>query len=320
MGTVLRIAVEAEDRGTALQASEAAYRAVVAVEARLSTWRPDSELALLNQAAAGAPRELSPELVEDLAAALHWWQATQGAFDPGLGALVAAWGLREDGRVPERQALVRAREASGARHLDLDGTLATRGHPEFRIEEGGFGKGRGLDAALEAASAFPVRSLSLDFGGQLAVLGGDPSAFAVAHPDRRETEALRFQLGSGSVATSGTSERSWELQGRRVHHLLDPRTGEPAQDFGSLTVWAASATAADCLATGLYALGPRAALRWAAQHPGIELLVLERQGGDRLLATATPRFADRITALHPGVGLRVWSGDPHDRLTVPSRP
>ncbi len=89
MGTILFLHVEAPTRQVALAASEAAVQAVEGVERRLSTWRSDTELATLNRHPAGAELALSPELSADLSAAVRVWQLTAGAFDPGIGALVA---------------------------------------------------------------------------------------------------------------------------------------------------------------------------------------------------------------------------------------
>ncbi|HEY9422392.1 MAG TPA: FAD:protein FMN transferase, partial [Thermoanaerobaculia bacterium] len=80
----------------------------------------------------------------------------------------------------------------------------------------------------------------------------------------------------------------------------DPRTGEPAPDIGSVTVWTADPLRADCLSTGLYVLGPERALDWAAAHPGVEALVL-RPRGDRLEAWASPGLKGRLRTLSPEV-------------------
>src|SRR5262245_2042824 len=113
MGTDLALEVTAPTRDQALAASEAAVRAIEAVEARLSTWRDDSELARLNAAPAGQPFALSPELERDLEQARDLWRATDGLFDPGVGALVRAFGLRAGGRTPSEEELARAKAAGG---------------------------------------------------------------------------------------------------------------------------------------------------------------------------------------------------------------
>jgi FAD:protein FMN transferase len=287
MGTALDIEVEAANRLTGLAASERAVEALEAAEARLSTWRDDTELARLNRTPVGQPRTLSPALTRDLQAARRCWEETGGAFDPGVGALVRAWGLRSGGRIPDPAEL---RAANGASGLRLHDGVAVR-EKDLLLEEGGWGKGAGLVDALEALKRDGVARASLDLGGQVAVLGG--WEIPVADPRRRDRSVAVLKVDGGSVSTSGNGERGIVVEGKRLGHILDPRTGEPAPDFGSLTVWTADPLRADCLSTGLYVLGPERALAWAAAHPGVEVLVL-RTEGDRLRALASPGLRGKL--------------------------
>ncbi len=301
MGTSLVVVLEAPTREEALEASERAVRAIEAAEARLSTWREDTELARLNRAPVGEAVEISAELARDLAEARRWWRETGGTFDPGCGALVEAWGLREGGRLPSQGEVVSARQA-GFADLALEGRSAVRRHDRLRIEEGGFGKGAGLDDALAALEGTAVSEATIDLGGQVAVRGRGPFPVAIANPDRRDESLLLAEIDRGSLSTSGNSERRSTVGGRSFGHLLDPRTGEPAPDFGSVTVWAPSATASDCLSTGLFVLGPEEALAWADGRTGIEVVVIERaSGGWR--ARATPGFRGRLRPLGQDVRL-----------------
>ncbi|HSU84067.1 MAG TPA: FAD:protein FMN transferase [Thermoanaerobaculia bacterium] len=290
MGTALDIEVEAADRPAALAASERAVEALEAAEARLSTWRDDTELARLNRTPVGEPRTLSPALARDLQAARSCWGETGGAFDPGVGALVRAWGLRSGGRIPDPAEL---RAANGASGLRLHDGVAVR-EKDLLLEEGGWGKGAGLVDALEALKRDGVARASLDLGGQVAVLGG--WEIPVADPRRRDRSVAVLKVDGGSVSTSGNSERGIVVEGKRLGHILDPRTGHPAPDFGSLTVWTADPLRADCLSTGLYVLGPERALAWAADHPGVEVLVL-RTDGDRLRALASPGLRGKLKTM-----------------------
>ena len=303
MGTSLDLAIEAADRASALEASERAVAALEAAEARLSTWRDDSELARWNRGIDA----VSPALAADLAAARSCREETDGAFDPAVGALVQAWDLRGKGRVPSTPEL---RQAVAA---------VRSGRP---LEEGGFGKGAGLADALEALAASPgVARASLDLGGQLAVFdrqGGGQWEVPVADPRNRERAVVSFAIDRGSDSTSGNSERGIVVDGRRLGHILDPRTGEPAPDFGSVTVWTDDPLRADCLSTGLYVMGPERALTWAAAHPGVEVLVLRERDG-KLEALATPGLAGNLKVLVPD--LRVETRTESDGLRrEPARP
>jgi len=291
MGTLLEIAVEAASREQGLAASERAVEALEAAEARLSTWRDDTELARLNQAPSGEPRSLSPALASDLGAARRCWEETERAFNPAVGPLVRVWGLRTGGQSPSAEERSAAVADSRLEDLRLEGGIAVRERPGLTLEEGGFGKGAGLGDAMAALAVAGVTRASLDLGGQVAVLGGGWTV-PVADPRQRDRQAVALAIDGGSVSTSGNSERPG--------HLLDPRTGEPVPDFGSVTVWTADPLRADCLSTGLYVLGPEGALRWAAAHPGVEVLVL-RVDGDRLRALASPGLKGKLKALDPKV-------------------
>ncbi len=310
MGTVLVLTVEGADYAQALAASEAAVRALEAAEARLSTWRPESELSRLNRAPVGESVALSPELAAELAAARRCYELTGGAFDPGIGPVLDAWGLRTGGRVPGAAELAAARAASGLDGLELlPGGRAVRRREGLRLEEGAFGKGAGLDRALEALRTLqpPVRAL-LDLGGQVALLR--PRAdwrIALADPADRGRPVVELSGIEGSVSTSGNGERSFEVAGHRLGHLFDPRTGRPAEDFGSLTVVANSGLLADCLSTGLYVLGPARAFAWAERHPEVEVLVLERRNA-RLRARATRGLTGRLRSLDRQLELEVVAG------------
>ncbi len=242
MGTELMVQVTARDRATALAASEAAVHAVERTEARLSIWRSESELSRLNNTPVGAWFEVSPALAEDLELALLCHRETGGAFDPTVGSTVP-----------------------GLHHLELDQRRRrARRTAAVTVDPGGFGKGIGLDAALAAATEAGAIGVVVDLGGQVAV-SGTVLGVDVADPADRGRVVATLEISGGSVATSGHSERPG--------HLVDPVSGGPTPDYGSVTVRAPSAARADCLSTGLYVLGPQGALSHAPE--GVEVVVVE---------------------------------------------
>ena len=301
MGTLLGIEVTASSRLAALRASEAAVEVVEAAEQRLSTWRPDSELSLLCAAPVGERREVSALLARDLERALYWRDETSRAFTPTARPLVEAWGLREGGREPSPEEMALALERSSADSMRFELPHVTRLMEGAGIEEGGFGKGVALDDAGAALLAAGARGAFLDFGGQTLLLGEtSPTFTALAHPDDRALGVLRLELRPGSSATSGNSERGIEVDGVRLGHVLDPRSGGPARDFGSLTVLAPNATDADCLSTALYVLGPDEALRFAEARPRVDVVLLERAEG-HLRVRATSGLRGRLESMIPGL-------------------
>ncbi len=304
MGTWLALEVRAKDRDAALAASERAVRAIESTEARLSTWREDSELSRLNRAPVDEGFTLSEETAADLRRARSLWEETGGAFDPGVGALVRAWGLRSGGRVPA-PAELEALDSKGFPALGLNGRVATRRHPSLQIEEGGFAKGIALDAALRELAEAGVERAVLDLGGQVAFLGDGELSIELADPRDRERGLLEVRITAGSFSTSGNSERGIVVAGERFAHILDPRSGRPAADFGTLSIWAEDATSADAFSK-LYVLGPEGALEWAAEREGVEVLVVE-VGPQGLCVRASAGWRGRIDPLVPGLEIKFSS-------------
>ncbi len=311
MGTTLAIELEGATRAQALEASEAAYLAIGAVEKRLSTWTDESELARVNAAPVGELHGLSPELRADLEACWHWWRETGGAFDPSVGALIELWDLRGAGRIPSGEEVRRAHIPRGlpeAFALEPGGVV--RRVASAQLEEGGFGKGIGLDAALAELRARAIPRATLDLGGQVAALDSEqPLRWSIADPRERSRAVLAWDFRGGSIATTGNSERARTVGGRRIGHVLDPRTGSPAEDFGSVSVWAKTAADADAFSTALFVMGPEAALAFASARDDLDVVVLEVRA-EGLSARATPSLRGRLTPLDTHLHLQFEPAPP----------
>lgn len=155
----------------------------------------------------------------------------------------------------------------------------------------------------------------LDLDGRVAVSAqAAPRVVELADPRQRERGALAVELVAGSMASSGNSERGSIVDGVRAAHILDPRSGWPARDFGSMTVIAPSAFEADCLSTGHYVMDPSGALEWATLHPRIEVIALEVVGSE-LVARISPGLEGRVRDLVEGLRVEVArpSGEPKRR-------
>ncbi len=288
MGTTLRIRAASQDRDDASSAIEHAFRQVARWEDHLSTWRPDSDLSQLNTAPPGMAVSLPASVTGALLEARRWSLETEYAFDPTVGALIDAWQLRGPGGggAPPSPVIDSAVAASGWRHFRVDSAanMVTRLHPDVWIDAGAFGKGLALRAARTALDERGIANALLDFGGQILVLGSPPSAeswiISVAHPERRHEPVLTVRLQAGqSAATTSISERGIEVDGHRLGHVLDPRTGRPVTGWGSVTVVAGDPLVADVLSTALFVMGPERALEWAGRHPGVGVVIVRSNTG-----------------------------------------
>ena len=261
LGTALSLTVSAPTRDAALRASEAGVREIERIEALLSTWRDDTPLARLNAAAPGVATLVSPELFGLLRKIFEWEKATGGAFDPAVAPLVKAWGLRMGGRIPDAQELAAARRVSDPALFTFEESslCVTRHDALAGIDEGAWGKGWALDKAAAAMRAAGATSGVLDVGGQILAFGEETITDA-ADPRDRALSVGRLRLQNASASTSGNSERGVTVNGRRIGHLLDPHTGSPAPDFGSVTLVASSGLTADVLSTAFFVLGPEKGL------------------------------------------------------------
>ncbi len=288
MGTWLEITTQANDKAHAIEASEAAFAAAADAELRLSTWRDDTDLAAVNDLGSNAPVEISPLLERDLTTALMWSRATDGAFNPGVGSLVTLWDLRGQGRVPTREEIEGALADSSLVGTEIADGWIRFGQPGLQFDEGGFGKGVALSDAIDAAVGHGAKCVILDFGGQIAVGGHcDSVTIGISDPDDRLQVVGLLSITEGSVATSGLSERHFVADNVRYGHIIDPRTGSPAPDWGSVTVLAHDPTTADCISTALFVMGPEPGMAWVNRHPEVEAVFsLSSDAGLRVKATS----------------------------------
>lgn len=298
MGTWATLVVEAAERAAGLEALERMVGVIERTEASLSTWRADSVLGALNRQPVGESFGLPPALCGLWPRLARWHVLTGGAFDPAVGRLVDAWGLRAGGAVPAPDALRVALAATGFARFRFDPeTCRVTRAADATIDAGAFGKGEALRRLMAVSG--DGHAWMVDFGGQIAV-GGRPVAegwrVAVAHPVRRHQPALELVLAAGSLATSGASERTWVVEGRPVAHILDPRTGRPAHRPESVTVWHADPLTADVLSTALYVMGAGEGLDYADRRGVAALFLAPGPDGDggRVTFRASRQFETRF--------------------------
>jgi thiamine biosynthesis lipoprotein len=258
------------------------------LEAQLTVFRETSEVALINRRAAENEVEVEPRLFELLRLCKQLHHETGGAFDITAGPLIRCWGfLRREGRVPDSTELERARELSGTPKMILDPArrtlrFALKG---VEINLGSIGKGYALDCIGAEMRRRGVRSALVSGGSSsvLAIGGGvDGRGWAVGlrHPRLRDQRIAVLKLRDSAMATSGSAEQHFESGGKRYGHIIDPRSGMPAEGVASVTVVASSAALADGLATAFYVGGRELAERYCSTHSEVLALMIEESEPD----------------------------------------
>src|SRR5690606_23258615 len=216
----------------------------------------------LNRALAdGREAAVSPEMAALLREAKRLSAASGGAFDPGIGALVERYGFHDaaaDARAPT-PAELEAWRAAGASiaAVEIDGARITARKPVL-LDLGGIAKGAAVDRIVEMLGRHGITDALVNAGGDLRVLGdrdGRPWRIGIQDPRADDVVGV-IELEDGEAAfTSGDYERYVEQGGQRLHHILDPRTGRPADETRAVTVIAQSGVLADAAATALFVAG-----------------------------------------------------------------
>lgn len=295
MDTVMQLRAYGPAAEDALAQAEAEiYR----LEGVLSCRDEQAALARLNETGGGTAGEETAALLQT---ALTLCEQTGGAYDPALGALSEAWGFSTGAyRVPEPDALAEAMQSSGAGLVQLDGISVTLTNGA-QLDLGGIAKGYAADLLRAQLEKEGVTSATLDLGGDVFVMGRktDGSDWRIAVKDPADTESYLGVVSAADkfVVTSGVYERYFEENGVRYHHILDPKTGCPAESgLVSVTVLCGNGAWADALSTACFVLGPDGALALrddlADQGTDFELILVTDDGRvlytDGLADTFTP--------------------------------
>ena len=255
------------------------------LESRLSVYKPRSDLSVLNRFGSQRPIPLSSDALAllQLAQDIHLW--TGGAFDITAGSLSEAWGFsRRQGVMPSSEQIADALQVVGSQLLELDlslgqGRLLRSG---VKTNPGGIGKGYALDRAAQCLVAGGIDDFMIHGGLSSVVARGNRQhpqtgggwLVSLRHPWRVEQVLGTIRLRDEALGTSGSGKQFFHIGGRRYSHIIDPRSGWPAQGLLSATVICRSGAVADALATALFVMGPEAAKNFCDTHPGIRAVLI----------------------------------------------
>jgi thiamine biosynthesis lipoprotein len=271
MGTAYSVVAYGEDRFKLQAAVELAFDEVRRLDALLSNYRPASEWSQVNRYAAERPVKVSKELFDLLAACIRYSEVSEGAFDITVGPLMKIWGFyKGSGRFPHRAEIRGALARVGYRNILLDPKAQTVSFRRSGVEmdPGGIGKGYAVDRMVAILRENGVQSALISAGGSSIYAIGVPATEArgwkvdIRHPKDMNKTVQEVFLKDESMSTSGNYEKFFRVRDRMYSHIMDPRTGYPAQGVLSVSVIAPKTLDSEAW-TKPYYVNSRA---WAASH------------------------------------------------------
>jgi thiamine biosynthesis lipoprotein len=292
MATTFEVMVVHEDARYAQQAAAAAFDELDRLEADLSRFIENSDIARINNLAANQPLRLGLPAFECLQLGVKIYTETDGAFDITIGSLMACW-LSEDKttQVPSEEQLDFARQHAGMHLVELDETEHTVKllSSPMQIDLGGIGKGYALDRMAELLREWDIQT-ALIHGGFSSILALDrppgtkgwPLTLSRPSPAEKVRKTIaRIDLEKRAVGGSGL---------QKGQHIIDPRTAKPVEDKRAAWAFASDAATADALSTAFMVMSPGEIEQYCSRHPKVLAMVVLKQADRRSVKDKILRF------------------------------
>ena len=312
-GTLIDLTLYGVDPATARQAGERLEQDFEAMHGAWHTWQPGALTAINDQFANRQTATVDASMLALITAANRLSQLSNGLFNPVIGQLVALWGFHDNplpiGTLADKQGIsAQLEQLPSADDISIEGNRISSRNPAARYDLGAFAKGYAIDRAIERLRDMGIENAIINAGGDLRAIGRHddrPWQIGIRHPRQPVILASVEIEGDASVFTSGDYERFFEVDGRRYHHIIDPRTGYPAKGTSSVTVIHSDAATADAAATALFVAGPD---EWqtVAARMGIRLVMLVDTDG---VIHMNPAMQSRIR-FEPGINAEVRLSEP----------
>jgi thiamine biosynthesis lipoprotein len=278
------------------------------LEGVMTTWKDDSEISRVNAAAGKDAVKVGPDTLAVVDKSLWIAKESEGTFDISFDAMRGLWKFDEGAsdKIPAKADVERARKLIDWRKIELDAKASTirLGKEGMRISLGGIAKGYAVDAAARILEAAKVPAFFVQAGGDLYVKGRKPDGapFKVGVRDPRGGPSDFFAtlaVEDHAFSTAGDYERSFVEGGKRYHHIIDPRTGYPADASRSVTVWAPDAFTADAIDDAVFILGPEKGMALVESIDGVGAVIVDKKNEvwvSKRLAGVLQKFREPVDA------------------------
>lgn len=285
MGSRFGITVVAEDKNQGERYIDIAIAEIQRIEKLISSWDPGSQTAKINRNAGVCAIKVDKELFNLISRSIAISNLTDGAFDISYASMDRIW--KFDGSMTEMplpEEIQTSVAKVGFENIILDTThqtilLKKKG---MKIGFGAIGKGYAADKAKQLLIQKGVRSGIINASGDISTWGKQPNGsdwtVAITNPLNKNNSFAILPLKKGSVVTSGNYEKYVTFNGVRYAHIINPKTGFPATEIVSVTVFAPSAELADALATSIFVMGIDVGLDRVNQLPDVECIIIDEKG------------------------------------------
>jgi thiamine biosynthesis lipoprotein len=288
MDTIVTITVVADSGRDAEKAIEDAFATIERFGERINFFSDGSELSSINRNAGIKEVKVSPETFDVIENALRVAEKTDGAFDPTIGPEIGLWDFYRKIR-PSEADVRRKMPLVNYKEVVIDKTRSTvflrkRG---MLMDLGAIAKGYAADLAVAALKRDGIGAGIVANAGDIRTFGlkpdGRPWTVGIRNPRQKdETDEIfaEIRLSDKAISTSGDYERYFIEDGRRFHHILDPKTGYPAMLCRSVSIIAGEGVLTDSFSTAIFVLGPEKGLKLARQL-GMDAIIIDSAGGLR---------------------------------------
>jgi thiamine biosynthesis lipoprotein len=282
MGTRCAVELWSDDQAAGDAAITSVFDDMKRIDRLMSTWKEDTEISRVNREGSKHPVRISKELFDLLQTSVQYSELTHGAFDITYASVGYLYDFKK-GVHPDQKAIDKALPGINWRHMKLDAKKTTVffTRPGMRIDLGGIAKGYSVDRGIEILRKQGITRAMVNAGGDTRIIGdrfGKPWVVGIRDPDHEGKTFLRIPLKDTAFSTSGDYERYFDEDGKRFHHIIDPKTGDSARKCRSVTIISGNATRTDALTKSVFIMGPEDGIEFIDTLPDVDAVAVSPEG------------------------------------------
>lgn len=280
MGTDVTIKLEAKSKDHAIKCSAKAFNEINRIEQLFSTYKADSEVSRINQLAGFQKVKLSSEVFSLIKLSVDLSKLSQGAFDITYESIGYQYNLRKKSK-PSDSKISQLLDSINYQNIQLDYPNISFKKPNVKINLGGIAKGYAIEKSSKLLKKCGIREGIISAGGDSKIIGnkhGKEWVIGIQHPRKKDELALRIPLSNISLSTSGDYERFYFDNGKRIHHIINPKTGKPTSETWSASVIGDNATFTDALSTSIFVLGTKKGLELINSLAEVDAIIIDSKG------------------------------------------